>query len=115
MNYTGTSMGGRIVNTRKVKSIPCDCGKCYHKRRNSKEKYNYCSYYEIVFPTKKSRCARYSGPPVTKLVTGSSKAAKTCKNCTHYTVDRKMCNKFNFQIRTYGLGSKCKGYSKLKY
>lgn len=112
MKHTGTSMGGGIIDAKRVRPIPCDCGRCYHKRRNSKERYNYCSYYGISFPTIKKRCARYYGPPVGKTATKNTNESKSCKSCIHYIVNRKRCDKFNFDITTYGLGSKCKGYSK---
>ncbi len=56
---TGTSMQGSIININKrVKSIQCDCSKCSHKR--SKGAINYCTYYDIFSPNKKT-CVRYTG------------------------------------------------------
>lgn len=112
MKHTGTSMGGSIIYTRRVRPIPCDCRKCYHKRRNTKQRYNYCSYYEIEISTNKSKCARYYGPKVVKSNTSNTNELKKCNNCIHYGSDTKVCNKFNFKITTYGLGRRCKEYSK---
>lgn len=114
MKYTGISMGGGIINTKNIRALPCDCGKCYHKRRNFKERYNYCSYYEIPFPTNKNRCVRYYGPPVVTSIRQNSKDLKSCKNCIYFISEGRRCNKFNFDITTYGLGSKCKGFNKFK-
>lgn len=112
MKHTGVSMGGSIEYTRKAKPIPCDCNKCFYKRRNKMGKYNYCGYYEITFPTNKKKCARYSGKPINKKVI--KQEIKSCKNCLHYDSKFNRCNKFKFEIKTYGLGSKCKAYDKSK-
>lgn len=53
---TGTSMQGRIENTRNVKRIPSVCKNCYHHRLN--HGINYCVYYDLINPNKR-KCARY--------------------------------------------------------
>ncbi len=53
---TGTAMSG-IVNANRVKSVKCDCKKCYHVKRERGAL--ICKYYDIINPNKKS-CARYS-------------------------------------------------------
>lgn len=64
-SYTGTSMS-RIENTRNVKSITCDCAKCYHS--TNKKGVIYCSYYDLINP-KKRKCARYFEMDKTKRKT----------------------------------------------
>lgn len=46
---------------KKAKSIPCDCNFC----RNCNKRCGalYCTYYDIVNPSKK-KCARYFGKPI---------------------------------------------------
>lgn len=58
---TGTSMQGSIVNTRRVKSVKCECRCCFHAEKlRSKIGGNtwYCKYYDQINPSKTS-CARY--------------------------------------------------------
>jgi queuine/archaeosine tRNA-ribosyltransferase len=59
---TGTSMGSKLINTRKVKPIKCDCRVCFHSERITlrelKKSYRYCKYYDIIKPNK-TQCARF--------------------------------------------------------
>lgn len=56
-NKSGTSMSG-VVNTNKVKTIACDCTRCFHFQQ--KGLITYCKHYDTFEPEKKrTKCARY--------------------------------------------------------
>ncbi len=50
-----------IIRMKKPNPIPCDCGKCIHRKTRGAIK--YCSYYDIFSPNK-TFCSRYGGPKV---------------------------------------------------
>lgn len=129
MVYTGTSMGGGIINTRKVKIIPCDCKKCYHKSKIKEGKYTfvYCSYYGEPLSTNRSRCSKYydvtsfnknyNGKKSKCRKTSDNKSKrhnslKICSSCNYYIKDKRMCSKYSFNIQQLTLAKVCKDYTK---
>lgn len=68
---TGTSMGGSLINTNKVKSIKCNCNVCCHHSKDTCEIYGY--------KPSKNNCIRYS-KRITTNMPGTRKAKKMTKS-----------------------------------
>ena len=118
-NKAGISMCGTIVNAKRPGLIPCDCKKCYHKRRPKGGGSLYCDYYKVLIDNRRKMCARYSGPDVktSKLNKGSnnnSKASKTCKKCGFYDYKSSFCKQFEIPISSTSTGMYCKKYQEAK-
>ncbi len=110
--HTGTSMGGSIEYTRNVKSIPCNCSKCHHRRKDSKSNKYYCDYYKILEP-KKKKCARYYDATVKGNKKGNKKSTskkRLCNMCIHYKKNNYLCTNFNFRVSSTSVGAMCKAF-----